>query len=200
MKKLRHETFMHENKFSCVEISYFHAWRFHFDDMPMHENENVPPGMIVSPQKFSWVGGMYTTPCMESSPYENFWSSFSFSCITISPSCMKTKFSCMNFSFRNYFIYETFRMGIAKYYTRTCQDNLKARGINNLANQTNIWPPICYPALWLVRAIRKRTSGICKQAHTIWFTYNCTNNIYLQFTNQEDLTNNHNKTKHYLEA
>ena len=34
----------------------------------VHENKDFAPGIIISPQKFSWLIMLYTTSCLEFSP------------------------------------------------------------------------------------------------------------------------------------
>ena len=46
---------------SCMKLWAFHAWKWKFR-----------PGMIFTPQKSSWVVGLYTTLCMEFSPMNIF--------------------------------------------------------------------------------------------------------------------------------
>ena len=50
MKTPGHDNFMLENEISI-----------HENDIFMHENETFAPGIVFSPQKVSWVIGLYTT-------------------------------------------------------------------------------------------------------------------------------------------
>ena len=59
-------------KVSCMIKSWLENFLF------IHENENFAPGMILSPQKCSWVVGLYTTSCTEFSTNEHFYAKFSF--------------------------------------------------------------------------------------------------------------------------
>ena len=44
----------------------------HVNDMSMHEKENFVSRIIFSHRKMSWVVGLYTTSCMESSPMKTY--------------------------------------------------------------------------------------------------------------------------------